>query len=57
MMTTPAFSRGFSTFLHGMVKGPENLDDMLKDVYLGTREQFLTLTGEWVAERYGNNDQ
>ncbi len=54
MMTFETFSRGFSRFLHGMLEGPAKLDDMLKDVYFGTREQFLTITGEWVAAKYGN---
>ena len=53
MMTTE-FSRQFPTFLHGMLEGPAKLDDMLTEVYNGTREQFLTITGEWVAARYGN---
>ncbi len=53
MMTTE-FSRNFPRFLRGMLKGPTNLDDMLKDVYHGGREEFLNITGEWVAARYGN---
>ena len=54
MMTSEIFNRGFPTFLHGMLKGQANLDDMLKEVYFGTREQFLNLTEQWVAARYGN---
>jgi hypothetical protein len=54
MYTSEIFSRGFPTFLHGMLKGPQNLDEMLKQVYHGPREQFLSITGEWVAARYGN---
>jgi hypothetical protein len=53
MMTTE-FSRGFPTFLHGMLKGQANLDDLLREVYNGSREEFLNITEQWVAARYGN---
>jgi hypothetical protein len=36
-----------------MLEGPEKLDEMLQRVYGGTREEFLNLTGEWVATHYG----
>ncbi len=37
-----------------MLEGPAKLDDMLTGVYNGSREEFLNITGEWVATRYGN---
>ena len=38
----------------GHARGPgDKLDEMLKDVYGGTREDFLNGTGEWVASHYG----
>jgi mono/diheme cytochrome c family protein len=53
-MTKSAFSQGFPAFLRGMLeRGPEALDDMIKSVYNGGREEFLNLTGEWVAGNYG----
>ncbi len=48
------FSQGFPTFFHGMLEGQGKLDEMLKGVYNGSREEFLNYTGEWIAARYGN---
>jgi cytochrome c553 len=54
MMRSETFSQGFPDFFHGMIeRGQGALDDMIKSVYHGTREEFLNLTGEWVASSYG----
>ena len=53
-MMTSDFSRGFPAFLHGMLAGQEKLDEMLKDVYDGNRNEFLALTEDWIAAHYGN---
>jgi len=45
----------FPAFARGMGKGKEKLDDILKDVYGMTREDFLNQTGDWVASRYGQD--
>ncbi len=48
------FSPRFPAFLHGMLEGGQGaLDDVIKNVYNGGREEFLNLTGEWVASAYG----
>jgi mono/diheme cytochrome c family protein len=52
-MLSTDFRNDFPTFLHGMLEGQAKLDDMLQNVYGGNREQFLTITGEWVATHYG----
>jgi cytochrome c553 len=45
---------GFPAFLHGMLEGGQGaLDDVLKKVYNGTREEFLNYTEVWVANTYG----
>jgi hypothetical protein len=54
MLTSEDFNRAFPKFLQGMLKGQGRLDEMLLNLYQGNREQFLSLTGEWVATRYGN---
>ena len=48
------FSQGFPTFFHGMLEGQGKLDEMLKGVYNGSREEYLNFTGEWIAAHYGN---
>jgi mono/diheme cytochrome c family protein len=48
------FNQGFPAFLHGMLEGQGKLDEMLKGVYNGSREEFLNYTGEWIAAHYGN---
>jgi len=54
MMRNEVFSQRFPTFVRGLLeRGQGALDDELKDVYNGTREEFLNLTGEWVAGAYG----
>jgi len=54
-LTSPTYREQFPAFAAGMSKGKEKLDDVLKDVYGATREDFFTSTGEWVAAAYGNN--
>ena len=54
-LMSPDFRASFPAFVQGMSKGKEKLDDVLKDVYQANREQFLNLTGDWVAERYGRD--
>ena len=46
--------RHFPRSSHGMLAGGEKLDELLKDVYNGNREEFLALTEDWIASRYGN---
>ena len=48
------FNQGFPAFLRGMLEGQGKLDEMLKGVYNGSREEFLNYTGEWIAAHYGN---
>ena len=37
-----------------MLEGGQGaLDDVIKKVYNGNREEFLNFTGEWVATSYG----
>ncbi len=48
------FSQGFPAFFHGMLEGQGKLDEMLKNVYNGSRQEFLTFTGEWIGAHYGN---
>ena len=44
----------FPMFLHGMLEaGQTATDDVLRQVYGGTREEFLNDTGQWVATHYG----
>jgi hypothetical protein len=45
--------QGFSAFVTGMLQGGEKLDDVLQNVYGGSRDEFLDGTGNWVAEHYG----
>jgi hypothetical protein len=54
-MTSPQYRERFPAFAEGMSKGKEKLDDVLKDVFGATREDFFVSTGEWVAAAYGNN--
>jgi hypothetical protein len=54
MMRSEVFSQRFPAFVRGMLeRGQGALDDELKNVYNGNREEFLNLTGEWVASAYG----
>ncbi|QEH32700.1 Planctomycete cytochrome C [Aquisphaera giovannonii] len=54
MLRTPAMRGSFPAFAEAMAKGKDKLGDALKDVYQLSREEFMTLTGEWVGERYGD---
>lgn len=50
------FSQGFPAFLHGMLEhGQGGLDDVIKGVYNGTREEFLNVTEAWIANAYGQS--
>jgi hypothetical protein len=49
------FVKSFPAFVAGMNQGKEKLDDVLKEVYGASREDFLNKTGEWVAEKYGQD--
>jgi mono/diheme cytochrome c family protein len=46
-------NQGFSDFVQGMLEGGEKLDDVLREVYGMTRDDYLTATAEWVASHYG----
>ena len=48
------FQEGFPAFVRGLLDGGQGAtDDVLKNVYNGSREAFLNFTGEWVATSYG----
>ena len=53
-MMKSEFSQGFPAFFQGMLEGQGKLDELLKSVYNGSREEFFNLTGEWIAAHYGN---
>jgi hypothetical protein len=45
---------GFPAFVNGLLQGGTKLDEMLEKVYEGAkRDDFLTVTGEWIATNYG----
>ena len=53
-MMRSEFGEDFPSFLHAMLEGGQGAtDDVLRNVYNGTREEFLNLTGQWVATHYG----
>src|SRR5262249_11501760 len=52
MMSIEVNRRYFPDFVKALLRG-EKLDDTLQTVYRGTREDFITDTGEWIAARYG----
>ena len=53
-MMRSEFREGFPAFLQGMLEGGQGAtDDVLRKVYDGTREEFLNVTGQWVATSYG----
>lgn len=54
-LRSPGLSRAFPRFAAGVLKDPSNLDGLLNSIYKTNREQFLTGSGEWVAERFGNS--
>jgi hypothetical protein len=43
----------FPAAAKGLSQGGDKLDDVIKEVYGTTRDVFLNVTGEWVAEAYG----
>jgi mono/diheme cytochrome c family protein len=50
------FGQRFPNFLHGMLEnGPGGLDEVLKGVYEGTREEFLNATEAWMVNAYGQS--
>jgi hypothetical protein len=54
MMSVEVTRRYFPAFVSGMLEGGDKLDDTLRKVLHGTREEFLNDTGEWIAVRYGH---
>ena len=54
-LMSPTYRQLFPAFVKGMGAGKEKLDDVVKDVFGATREEFLNNTGDWVAERYGQD--
>ncbi len=54
-LTSPNYRRLFPELVKGMSKGGEKLDDVIKEVYGVTREDFLQETGNWVAMAYGGD--
>jgi hypothetical protein len=55
LLLSPDLRASFPVFARGMSKGKEKLDEVLKEAYRATREDFLSSTGDWVAERYGRD--
>jgi hypothetical protein len=55
-LLAPDLRGSFPAFTKGMSQGKERLDDVLKEVYGITREDFLGTTGEWVAAQYGKGE-
>jgi mono/diheme cytochrome c family protein len=53
-MMRSELSQHFPAFLHAMLEGGQTAtDEVLRQVYSGTREEFLNDTGQWVANHYG----
>jgi mono/diheme cytochrome c family protein len=52
-LNAPDYQDHFPAFVHAMFEGGGKLDDALRAIYNGTRENFLELTRTWVAH-YGN---
>lgn len=52
-LLAPDFRASFPLFVRGMSQGKERLDDVLKEVYGASREDFLNSTGDWIAKQYG----
>jgi hypothetical protein len=55
LLLSPPFREAFPGFARSMSEGREKLDEAIQKAYDANREQFLSQTGEWVAERYGNS--
>jgi hypothetical protein len=56
LISSPDLRASFPAFAHGMAKGSDKLDEVLKDAYQATRDEFLDRTGDWVAARYGTDE-
>jgi len=54
MMSTELTRRYFPAFVSGMLQGGDKIDDTLRRVLRGNREEFINDTGEWVAAHYGH---
>jgi hypothetical protein len=54
-LTSPTYRQLFPAFARGMAAGKEKLDDVVKAVYDVDRDVFLNNIGEWVAEKYGQD--
>jgi mono/diheme cytochrome c family protein len=55
-LNSPDYREHLPAFVHAMFEGGGKLDDALKAVYNGTRENFLELTKTYVFSHYGNNE-
>jgi hypothetical protein len=55
-LLAPDLRVSFPLFAKGMSQGKEKLDDVLKEVYGVSREDFLNSTGDWVARQYGQGE-
>jgi hypothetical protein len=53
-MLSSEMKQGFPAFVNGMLGGVEKLDDTLRSVYRGSRDELIMYSGEWVAQRYGH---
>jgi hypothetical protein len=54
-LMSPPYRQHFPAFAQAMSRGPEKLDDALRDVFRVSREEFLASSGEWVALEYGSS--
>jgi hypothetical protein len=54
-LMSPTYRAAFPAFARGMAAGKEKLDDVLREAYGASREDFLDQSGDWVAQRYGPN--
>lgn len=55
-LLSPELRAAFPAFAKGMSQGKEKFDDVLKDVYGVSREDFLNTTGDWIARHYGQGE-
>jgi hypothetical protein len=54
-LTSPTYRQLFLAFVKGMAAGKEKVDGVIKEVYDVDRDVFLNNIGEWVAEKYGQD--
>ncbi|APW59327.1 hypothetical protein BSF38_00747 [Paludisphaera borealis] len=54
-LTSPQYREQFPALTKSLRQGGDKLDEVLKDAYGVTREEFFNATGEWVAAAYGND--